>query len=246
MTLRTLPAIVFALLIFTAPTLAFAEGHPRPPQCQNHEVTLQLQTEEWVVTDTAQVIASIRAAADPAHGTESRTRALNLLRTLLPDTQTPDGIWRITLAQIERDPSGLERLTFTAEIRVIEHQLTGLYDKAKTLSKPGMALNVQAINWIPSLQQNEAAAARARNTLYRLASEETVRLNHALGTHYRVGDLHVGTFELPQPPAYAQEKMMVQSTRVARDIASIPRADRLTLPATVILRERECQSAIPR
>src|SRR3546814_9885972 len=71
-----------------------------------------------------------------------------------------------------RDASGLERWRVTAEIRVPESALGGIYDKARQLSKPGQQLEVNDVDFSPTLAERQATAATLRADIYRRAAAE--------------------------------------------------------------------------
>ncbi len=215
------------------PALCLAEGTPGLT-CSTHKVRLPLAEEVWVISETARVVATVEASADPAKSKVLRGEVLALLRQLVAEQENSK--WQITSANLWRDPSGLERWQLHAEIRTLQSQLPGLQERAEKLSKPGLSLSV-AIDWTPALQEVEAAKAKARAVLYRRAVEEAKRLNQALGERrYRVGDMEFRAPGTPRP-------VLAQAKEALASEEALPRADRLVLEAWVVFRERECDSA---
>lgn len=222
---------VFAWVFCLLPVLASGEASK---QCAIDEVKLPLSEEVWVESETARAIVTVEASADPAKSGALRGEVLALLRKLLPEEGGFQ--WRITSANLWRDPSGFERWQLQAEIRTAQSRLPGLQERAEKLSKPGLRFSL-AIDWSPSLAEVESAKAKARKTLYARAVEEAARLNRALGERrYQVGDIEFRAPSAPHP-----EARVAKMEAVAAEEATLPRADRLVLQAFVVLRERRCE-----
>jgi hypothetical protein len=170
--------------------------------------------------------------------------ALNRHRTLFTceETSLP------TEARLKSDPSGLERLSFLAEIRAPEGRLPGLHAGAAQLSRPGLRLRVQTVDWAPSLAALEAARAEARAALYQRAAEEAARARARLGLPYQVGNLTLTPAPVV-PPALHLRAQAAEETPVPEPpeppVPPLPRAARVTLTATVVLRHTACPPTAP-
>lgn len=202
--------------------------------CVRHEVQIPLVEAVWVETETARVLATIEASADPGKSGALRGEVLGLLRKLVPEEGDS---WRFTSASLSRDPSGLERWQLQAEIRTLQARLPGLQAKAEKLSKPGLHVFL-AIDWTPSVAEIEAAKAKARLAIYQRAGDEVKRLNERLGFTYRVADIRFGE---PGRPSLLQAKALA-----AESVESLPRAEQQVVEAIVILRDVECQDGADR
>lgn len=203
-------------------------------RCVRHEVQTPLIEAVWVETETARVLATIEASADPGKSGSLRGEVLDLLRKLIPEEGDS---WRFTSASLSRDPSGLERWQLRAEIRTLQAKLPGLQAKAEKLSKPGLHVFL-AIDWTPSVAEVEAAKAKARLTIYQRAVDEVKRLNDQLGFAYRVADIRFGE---PGRPSPLQAKALA-----AEAVEALPRAEQQVVEAIVTLREVECEDAADR
>jgi len=139
----------------------------------NSTVTLQLQDEQWVTTNTAEVIVGIDATLDKLGLLQAREEVLKNL------TQLAKTDWHLTEFSQMPNESGLEQLHISAQARIPEASLAGLRDQAKALSKPGLTFRILAINFVPSLTEIENAKALLRTAFYIAAQDEVARLNKA-------------------------------------------------------------------
>lgn len=157
----------------------------------NASVILQLQNEQWVTTNTAEVVIGIDATLDKLGLLQARDDILKNLTTLAKTD------WHLTDFNQMQNESGLEQLHVAATARVPEALLTNLRDQAKTMSKPGLTLHVLAINFSPSLAEMESAKAALRSELYTLAQDEVTRLNQV--SHDQKYVIHSINFAEAQP-----------------------------------------------
>lgn len=158
----------------------------------SNSVVLQLQSEQWVTTNTAEVIIGIDATLDKLGLLQVRD---NVLKNL---TALAKADWHLTDFNQMQNESGLEQLHIVANARVPEALLSGLRDQAKVMSKPGLAFHVLAINFTPSLGEIESAKANLRSDLYTAAQDEVVRLNKVY--HDQKYVIHSINFSDAQPP----------------------------------------------
>lgn len=171
-------------------------------------VVLQLQNEQWVTTNTAEVIIGIDATLDKLGLLQARDNVLKNL-TLLAKAD-----WHLTEFNQIQNESGLEQLHIVANARVSEALLAGLRDQAKVMSKPGLAFHVLAINFTPSLGEIESAKANLRSDLYAAVQDEVVRLNKVY--HDQKYIIHSINFSDAQPP---MPMMAMNSLAVMGDAA---------------------------
>lgn len=157
----------------------------------NASIILQLQNEQWVTTNTAEVVIGIDATLDKLGLLQARDDILKKLATLAKAD------WHLTDFNQMQNESGLEQLHVAATARVPEALLTNLRDQAKTLSKPGLTFHVLAINFSPSLAEMENAKAILRSELYTIAQDEVIRLNKV--SHDQKYIIHSINFAEAQP-----------------------------------------------
>ena len=158
-------------------------------------VVLQLQSEQWVTTNTAEVIIGIDATLDKLGLLQARDSVLKNLSTLAKVD------WHLTEFSQFPNESGLEQLHIAATARIPEAMLTSLRDQAKAISKPGLAFHVSAINFTPSLAEIENTKASLRSELYAAAQDEAARLNKVYHDQkYVVHSINFAEVQPPMPP----------------------------------------------
>lgn len=137
-------------------------------------VELQLQTEQWVNTNTALVTISADATLDKGNNfAQTRTQLLQKFTDLSDSSVT----WNITVFNISQSDSGLEQMHVEAQARLPEGKLANLRTKTKDLSKPGLTLRLASIDFSPSLNEMETVKSNLRMTIYTEAKNEVVRIN---------------------------------------------------------------------
>lgn len=189
--------VVFLIMLMWVSASAFgAETEP-------NRVTFQLQTEKWVLTDTAEVTVGISATLDKMGLSQARTQILEKLAILSKDAD-----WHIIAFDRSQNQSGLEQLQAEAQARLPEKSLSDLRDKAKEISKPGLAFDIQNIVFVPSLADFEKARIDLRSMIYADAQAEVDKLNKAFPNQkYSVHSISFRDEGMPMPvinrPVYA-------------------------------------------
>ncbi|NBX73041.1 MAG: hypothetical protein EBQ89_01950 [Alphaproteobacteria bacterium] len=182
-------AVLLAALLLAAPALA---GDIKP----DDTVVFHISAEEWVSTDTARVTVQVEAAADGAKTATLRSDMKNAVMAMAK------GEWRLTNFYRSQDSTGLERWNATYEARLPENILGGLFEKAKTASKPGMQLTVGEMDFTPTLDEVQNVQQKLRYQLAQKAAAQIVELNNALpGRQYRLSSLSFGEMGFASPMA---------------------------------------------
>jgi hypothetical protein len=193
-------------------------------------VVLELSAEDFVRTETAEVVVVAEAAATGADTGKARADLLAAVRGL-----APEGDWRLVRFAPSTDSAGLERWYAEAQARLPEGSLGGLAERARGASRPGLQLRVDRIEFMPTLAEVEAAKARLRAEVYRRAREEAETLNRVYqGRAFRIGS--IGFVEGDGAP---RPKPMMRAAPTAEMAAApepLPVGDRLRLDARVVLR----------
>src|SRR5689334_17947981 len=96
-----------------------------------NKVTLQLNAEQWVTTKSALVNVNINASVNDTTLEKIHSQILDKLNRLAK------GDWHLISYDRTQDKSGLESVQIVAQARLLETDLSGLRDKAKSMSKPG-------------------------------------------------------------------------------------------------------------
>lgn len=175
---RALPlAIAAALAVAPVATTAHAQDRPRAEpiilnvnadgEQPTDQIVLRLESEGWVETKTARVVAVVQTVIS---GDNAQSEASGV-PAILEDV-AEKGDWRVVHFDRRRDASGLERWRITAEARLPEAALAGLYDRAKAISKPGRQVEIAQIDFTPTLAEREETAAKLRADIYRRARAE--------------------------------------------------------------------------
>ncbi|MFN4090370.1 MAG: hypothetical protein ACK4QW_15180 [Alphaproteobacteria bacterium] len=227
---RRLPSALLGLALLSTPAAAQPIGPFPPPPDQ---IVLQLQAEGWIETRTAKLVASVEIVLAGEQAVQQTGRVPPVLNELA------QGDWRVTRSDRSRDASGLERWRITAEVRLPETAMGGIYDRARQLSKPGQQLEVHEVDFSPTLAERETTAAGLRAEIYRRAAEEaseTAKVWPDRG--FRVQRVDFAGVAHPRP-MYRQQAMRADAPQAM--MAASPEAgdmgvsERMVLTATVVL-----------
>ena len=179
---RMVAATLCSLFMILALAIAQPAKAENDDAIGNDIVVLTSSKEAWVETDTPKVVVSINAAFEEKGAAGVRKDILTALQKLVKAD------WRLTHMNRNRGNAGLERWTVTAEARIPDAKATGLYGRAKAVSRTGLQLHINQISYEPSRAELEAAQAKLRATLYTEALKERDRLNAAIpGRNWRIG-----------------------------------------------------------
>ncbi|MGE3771094.1 MAG: SIMPL domain-containing protein [Bdellovibrionales bacterium] len=219
---------LFAFFVFATPAAA-------DDYIPDDVVVIDLSTEGWVTTTTANVFVMVDAAADDTKAATLRAE----MQKAVGDVSKGD--WRLTSFNRSQDSTGLSRWQATYEARIAEANLAGINDRAKKVSKPGMQLSVVNMDFTPTLAETEAKRAELRTELYKRAQEELARVNAANpGRAYRINSINFssGGFMPPRPMPMmyakaARAEMMAADAGIAGGGGSAEVAQRLTMTAQV-------------
>jgi hypothetical protein len=232
LTRATRDAIALPLVLWAGAAGAQEMAHGRPPPTD--AIVLSLSAEDFVRTETAEVVVTAEAAAtgvDAGAGTgKARADLLAAVRGL-----APEGDWQLVRFTPSTDSAGLERWYAEAQARLPETALGSLGERARSSSRPGLQLRVDRIEFAPTLAEVEAAKARLRAEIYRRAGEELATVNKAYeGRAFRIGSVR---FEEPgQPRPMPQMMRAAPADAAAAKVESLPVGDKLRLSAQVTLR----------
>ncbi len=223
-------SLIVAVALSLAAPLAVAQTvvNPRP----DDTVNLSLKLEDWVQTQTVRTVLGVDAAFSGADAGKVRGEILGAVKKLADGAD-----WRFTRFDHNEDASGLERWNATLEARLPEAQLSGLSDRAKQASKPGLQVTLQQADFSPTLAEVEAAKAKLRGDMYKKINEALTQLNQAEPDRkYRV--MHVYFNE--GAPVYAGAQnfntpaMAAPMLKAANAGEDIERSEKLKLGANVV------------
>ena len=188
--------------------LAFpAHAQTITPPAPDDVVFLDLSTEGFVTTQTANVTVTVTAAASDERAPTLRAD----MQKAAAGLAGRESDWRLTSFNRSQDQSGLTRWDAVYEARLPESNIGNLSEKAQKASRPGMTLRVAGIDFTPTLAETEARRSELRADLYKRANDELARLNTTLpGRAYRIGDISFNG-EMAAPMPVAIPRMMMKA-----------------------------------
>jgi hypothetical protein len=234
MTTQRFSLFLAALLAFCLPSMAQAEGF-KP----DDRVMFDLSAEDWVTTKTARVIANVEAAVQGNTAGTIRAAMAKALDDLLKIE------WRLIAFNRNQDQTGMERWSATFEARVPETMLAGINENAKKVSKPGMQVSVNNIDFSPTLEEMQAAIVGVRAKIYKMANEQLAALNAAMpGRTYRIALINF-TPEAEDNVAPAMpmvlrgmaraKTMMAESAPDAMPMPPMEKSEKITQTARIVM-----------
>lgn len=180
--------ILLSLLLL--PFAASADEGYKP----DDTISLNLSTEGWVSTKTARVIVNVNAAVSGDNAGTTRDTMIKTVNAL------GGGEWRLISFNRNQSNNGLENWFAQFENRLPETDLNGLNDKVKKASKPGMQMEVGAIDFTPTLAENQAAEAGLRKSLMEMASAELKTIQASFPERgYRIAAISFNGAAAPMP-----------------------------------------------
>lgn len=151
--------------------LAVADNCPDATCLILDKVAFQVSARQWVSTDTALLSVSANVALSHPDVVQVRADIMKKLANIAA------GDWHVTQFERREDNSGLEKLFVMAEARIPQANLTGIYQKAKDNSKPGLTINISGVEFKPGLEEFQKIKTSLRERLYQQVTEELSRLN---------------------------------------------------------------------
>ena len=219
--------ILLLSLILSLPVMALNNS---PDTGYLNQVMFRLTAEQWVSSKTALVTIGINAGVSDVGVEKLQTQVLSKLQKI-----SDQGEWHIISMERNQDQSGLEKVQMQAQARLSTAALSGLRDKAKSISQPGETYTLDNLQFSPSEEELRIANANLRASIYSQAKDELERLNKAFPDQkYVIHNIDfVGNLMMAAP--------MVQNTYMAMKMnqgnAPLPLAvgDKLSVGATVSL-----------
>lgn len=191
-----------------------------------NKVTLQLQTELWIKTQTALVTVGINAAVADQDIGSIQMNVMNKLKQLSDKSE-----WHIVSFNRQLDQSGLEKVQISAQARLTQTDLSDLRNKAKTLSKPGETFTLDDVTFTPSDDEIRQANAALRYNLYEQAKNEMDILNKI----YPDQKYYLYSIDFTiMPPAPMPETMMYSKAANRSSPAPVSVGSKMQLQATVV------------
>ncbi|WP_367606060.1 hypothetical protein [Legionella sp. W05-934-2] len=203
------------------------------------KVYLTLSAKQWVKTETALLQVVVSATLNDADMVKTRGQIMTQLQTIAK------GEWNITQFDRSQDSSGLEKLTVQAQARIEQTQLNQVYQRAKSVSKPGLAYLISQINFEPGLADIEKGKVSLRQKLYQQVTIEIDQLNKQFpDQHYSLNQLIFTEPGQVQPFPMAQRAR--ENTMVLTALAKAPSiavSNKITMQALVVLASNRSDSS---
>jgi len=192
----------------TVAVLAFNVGYAAdiPPEVLLDKVAFQVSAKQWVTTKTALLSVNINATLSDADLVKARADIMNSLNTIAK------GEWHLIQFDRSQDSSGLEKLFVLAQARIDQASLTEIYQKAKSVSKPGATYEIGTVEFKPSLAEMQGVQTQLREQLYQLANAELARINKVYtGQNYSLNNLVFADGDIAQQPKVYQAREMMNT-----------------------------------
>jgi hypothetical protein len=196
-----------------------------------NQVSLQFSAEQWVTTKTALVTVGVNASVSDSGLEKIQSEVLSKLNQISNKAE-----WHIISFNRNQDQSGLERIQISAQIRLASADLSGLRDKAKSISKPGETFTIDNVEFSPSQDELRVANAALRHDIYQQIKTEMDDLNKLYPEDkYYLHNVNFLGEVMPQPMAMYKTNTMMASAADARSTNNLVVGDKLKITANVVL-----------
>lgn len=200
-----------------------------------NSVTLQFNAEQWVATKTALVTVGVNASMSGNALEKAQNEVLTKLNQI-----SNKGEWHIVSFNRNLDQSGLEKVQISAQARLPSSDLSGLRDKAKSISIPGETFTLDNVEFVPSDQELRDANTALRNDIYAQVRAEIANLNKLYPDQkYYLHNVNFLGLVMPmsQNGIYMREGMAMTMSAPAPMMksANIAVGNKLSITATVVI-----------
>ncbi|MBL4667294.1 MAG: SIMPL domain-containing protein, partial [Sneathiella sp.] len=177
-------------------------------------VTLSMQSEGWVTTQSANVDAFFNITQQRESASDLKMQIKASLEKLAPKAN-----WYVTSTRVNKDNTGLNRWYVSAKARVSEMAISSLGDRAVSASRSGFKVSIGHVDFSPTLEETNALMADLRTKIYADAALEAERLSTAIsGAKYHVQSVNFLNVagDYPRPMVQMRSKnMAVQEMSVS-------------------------------
>lgn len=201
--------------------------NPFPMQPVLHQITFNVNAEQWVTTQNADVQVGVDATLNQNQLATAHTDIMDKLNKLA------NGEWHIIQFNRTQNSSGLEQLNVVAQARLPETALSKMRDDAKAITHPGETFTVLSIAFNPSTDELEAVRAQLRNTLYGKIQDELNRVNKIYTNQKYV--VHEIDFSEQGAPIQPQAVRMTMMAGAAQNEAAPEAAAPLTVANKLVM-----------
>lgn len=192
-----------------------------------NKVTLRLSAEQWVTTKTALVTIGVNASVSDADLGKIQSGIMDHLNKI------SKADWHIVSFNRNQDQSGLEKIQASAQARLEQSELSGLRDKAKSITKPGETYTIDNVEFTPSDAEIRAANVVLRNDIYQQIKMEMDTLSKSYPDQkYYVHDVNFLNEIMPMSMPRAENMMLAAKVSRAEPMMV---GDKVRLTATIVL-----------
>ncbi|MBA2657141.1 MAG: hypothetical protein H0U70_09200 [Tatlockia sp.] len=196
------------------------------------KVVFQVSAKQWVSTQSALLSVTINMTLANADLVKARADIMKNLTSLAT------GDWQLTQFDRSQDSSGLEKLYVAAQSRVLQANLTDIYNNAKKVSKPGATYEISGVEFKPSLDELQQTKSQLRERLYQQINEETTRLNKVFNSQtYSLNRIYFfdGEQLVPMTKAYQPAEFKTLAVNAVAAPAPLSVSNELIMGAIVEL-----------
>lgn len=194
------------------------------------KVMFQLSAKQWVKTQTALLSVNLNATLTNPDLVKARADIMAQLN------QIAKGDWHLLQFDRSQDSSGMEKLYVMAQARIDQAQLTGIYQNARSVSKPGANYSISAVEFRPSLEEIQQVRNQLRESLYQQVKAEMGRLNQVYSDqHYSLSKLYFVDGSQPVAPPAMRTKEMNMMAMAAAPAPDLQVSQELVMSAVAVV-----------
>lgn len=207
-----------------------ATSYAETQNCQN-QISMQLQQEGWVNSNTAQVTVSIQAATNKNDSSAIVANITKKLKDLIKDPIS----WRLIDLSTEKNSAGLFAISAKMSARLDNAQLTALQNSIDSLNKAGEQYKVEGIDYQPTLAEISNENTRLRVLIYKDVLEQQRIINGAFAdSKYQLQSLNFDSSYTASPrPMMMYAGNAASATRQLTSSAATPFSQQLLVTANV-------------
>ena len=137
------------------------------------DAQLNLSVEDWISSDSAEVVVKINASTNGTESTNLRDEIFNGLNQLADDVD-----WRFVKVDRSISQSGLEDWVFFARARIADKGMSNINSRAKSLGRAGLKYKIASVNYVPTKEAYEELYSSLRQKVYGMINNEVKKLNN--------------------------------------------------------------------
>lgn len=218
--------ILFAALVSCSIfSTIYADDH----SCQR-QISMQIQEEGWVSSQTAQVSVAIQAASNKEDVSALMDAMTNKLKHLIKQPVS----WRLVDLSTQKNDAGLFAVSARMTARLTHQELAQLQASIESLNKAGEQYKIADVDYQPTLAEISAENTKLREQIYHAVLEQQEKINLSFQQEkYQLQSLNLDT---PYVVGGRPNTMMYATAnggRQAQEENAMPFSQHLVLTANV-------------